>query len=97
MPGFLQVNAQKLYASLENETEKPEPQSTATTSYVWEFYSALRDYSGHSYAKADDEAFGREIACLLAQINEKFIRKEQIAAGAPCYSPVFANRQCTIR
>lgn len=83
MPGMLQVNAQKLYASLENETGNPHYRSEATISSIWEFSSALRDYSGHRYAKADEQTFGRDIACLLALLDEKFIRKEQIAAGDP--------------
>lgn len=83
MPGMLQVNAQKLYASLENETGNPHYRSEATTSSIWEFSSALRDYTRHRYAKADEQTFGRDIACLLALADEKFIQKKQIIAGDP--------------
>lgn len=83
MSGMLQVNAQKMYASLENEAAKPEYRDVATISHVWEFYSALGEYSGHNCTKADEQMFGRDIACLLALVDEKFIRKEQIAAGDP--------------
>lgn len=81
--GMLQGNAQELYASLEREAEKPVARDVDAVSYTWEFYSALRDYSAHSYAKADAQVFGKDIACLLALLDEKFVRKEQVAAGDP--------------
>lgn len=83
MAGVLQGNAQQVYASLEQEAEKPMAREVAAASYAWEFYSALGDYSGHRYAKADEQWFGKDIACLLALMDEKFVHKEQVAVGDP--------------
>lgn len=80
---IVQGNAQQLYASLEDKAEKPVSRNVAAISYSWEFYSALQDYSGHRYTKSDEQLFGKDIACLLALMDEKFLRKEQITNGDP--------------
>lgn len=82
---FLQVDAQDFYASLDKKTNKTSDRNISITTDVqyWEFNSALTDYQNHSFAKADKEIFGKEIACLLALLDEKYIRKEQIAIGDP--------------
>lgn len=82
---FLQADAQNFYANLDKNTNKTPDRNISITTDVqyWEFNSALTDYLDHSFAKADKQIFGKEIACLLALLDEKYIRKEQIAIGDP--------------
>lgn len=84
MCGILQLDAQELYAKLEGTNVKS-AEKKAKTEYTlrWEFYSALKNYTDHTYAKAEEQLFGKDIACLLALLDEKFIQKDQVATGDP--------------
>lgn len=75
----------QVYASLGtgDGREAARPEAVAASVSYWEFYSALPDYSGHAFARADERVFGREVACLLALMDEKYVCREQVAAGDP--------------
>ncbi len=84
LAGVLQSGAQ-VYASLGEDRGGRAVRSRAVAAEAshWEFYSALPDYSGHAFARADERVFGREVACLLALMDEKYVCREQAVAGDP--------------
>lgn len=47
----------------------------------WEFALALKDYLEHDCAKAQETNFGREIACLLSVMDERYLHKIQVTGG----------------
>lgn len=64
----------------------PRQEAVDNKSHDWEFVLALDDYTNHAYAKAHATSFGRDIACLLSVMNERYLRKLQVVGGDPSTS-----------
>lgn len=94
MVGMYRVEAQDMLVSLDEVENKPvaaRDAAPATVVYTWEFWSALQDYTASNYARTDEQLFGKDVACLLTLLDEKFVRKEQVIAGDPAVHTCIAK------
>lgn len=82
--GVFRVEAQKVFASLENKGDGAsvsERREDAAVSYRWEFWSS--PLQGAVVNRSHEEAFGNEVACLLGAVEGAFLKREQVVAGDP--------------
>ena len=77
----LQLSAQTMAKADKETTAQPRQEAAAVEVQRWEFSLALKDYMDHAYAKNDGDVFGREIACLLSLMDERYLQKIQVTGG----------------
>lgn len=78
----IRANAQQALASVDKElSSQPRQEAVAAESQQWEFTLALKDYMEHAYAKSEGDVFGQEAACLMALLDERYVRKIQVTGG----------------
>lgn len=77
----VQVKAQVLAKADKETTAQPRREVAAAETQRWEFSLALKDHTAHAYSKSDGDIFGQEAACLLALVDERYVRKIQVTGG----------------
>ena len=77
----LRMNAQVLAKADKESSAQPRREAAAADAQQWEFSLALKDYMEHAYAKSEGDVFGQEAACLLALMDERYVRRVQVTGG----------------